>query len=109
MDVTSNAGTRHTGRIRTGLKAGASLLALILFGVALPLITNAGGASAAGPCGPPVVSVIACENTASGDPQSDWLGAGAGDQTLQGYPPPTSAHVGPTVSFQIRPTQAPHP
>ena len=61
MDVTSNA--RAKGRIRTGLKTGASLLALILFGVALPLITNAGGASAAGPCGPPVVSVIACENS----------------------------------------------
>ncbi|MEA2534508.1 MAG: large repetitive protein [Actinomycetota bacterium] len=96
----------NKGRIRTGLKAGAILLTLTLFGVALPLISNAGGASAAGPCGPPVVSVIACENTANGDPQSDWLVAGAGDQTLQGFPTSMSVNVGQTVSFKISSTQA---
>src|SRR5207302_5409978 len=112
MDVTSNAGATNDrsggnkGKIRAGLKAGASLLALTLFGVALPLITNAGGASAAGPCGPPVVSVIACENTVIGDPKSDWLVAGAGDQTLQGYPTSMSVNVGQTVSFKISSTQA---
>src|SRR5437660_6923300 len=104
MDVTSNA--RAKGRIRTGLKTGASLLALILFGVALPLITNAGGVSAAGPCGPPVVSVIACENTLGGDPQSDWLVPGAGDQTLQGFATSISVNVGQTVNFKISSTQA---
>src|SRR5438477_9349051 len=96
----------NKGSIRTGLKAGASLLALILFGVALPLITNAGGASAAGPCGPPVVSVIACENTLQGDPTSDWLVSGAGDQTLQGFATAMSVNVGQTVSFKISSTQA---
>jgi len=106
MDVTSNARTAQGGRIRTGLKTGASLLALIIFGVALPLITNAGGASAAGPCGPPVVNAIACENTAAGDPQSDWLVAGAGDATLQGFATSMSVNVGQTVSFKISSTQA---
>jgi hypothetical protein len=106
MDVTINARTIQKGRIRSGLKAGASLLALTLFGVALPLVTNAGGAAAASPCGPPVVSVIACENTASGDPQSDWLVAGAGDQTLQGFPTAMSVNVGQTINFKISSTQA---
>src|SRR5438309_1717518 len=112
MDVTSNARTTNDrnggnkGKIRTGVKAGASLLALTLFGVALPLITNAGGASAAGPCGPPVVNAIACENTAAGDPQSDWLVAGAGDATLQGFATSMSVNVGQTVSFKISSTQA---
>src|SRR5207302_2741535 len=112
MDVTSKAramNDRNGGnkrKIRAGLKAGASLLALILFGVALPLITNAGGASAAGPCGPPVVSVIACENTVIGDPKSVWLVSGAGDQTLQGFATAMSVNVGQTVSFKISSTQA---
>src|SRR2546430_1378537 len=96
----------NKGSIRTGLKAGASVLALTLFGVALPLITNAGGASAAGPCGPPVVSVIACENTLLGVASTDWLVAGAGDQTLQGFATSMSVNVGQTVSFKISSTQS---
>ncbi len=96
----------RTGRIRTGLKAGASLLALIVFGVGLPIITRAGGASATGPCGPPVVNVIACENTATGDPSTDWKVAGAGDQTLQGFATSMSVNVGQTVSFKISSTQS---
>src|SRR5207237_7632403 len=56
--------------------------------------------------GPPVVSVIACENTLPGDAQSDWLVAGAGDQTLQGYATSMSVNVGQTVSFKISSTQA---
>ena len=93
-------------RICRGLKAGGCLLALTLFGVALPIITNAGGAAAAGACGPPVVSVIACENTATGDPQSDWLVSGAGDQTLQGFATAISVNAGQTVSFKISSTQS---
>jgi hypothetical protein len=42
-------------------------------------------AAAAGSCGPPVVSVIACENTQPGDPPSDWQVSGAGDSTIQGF------------------------
>src|ERR1700730_15494174 len=97
----------NKGSIRTGLKAGTSLLTLTLFGVALPLITNAGGASAAGPCGPPVVSVIACENTLLGVASTDWQVAGAGDQTLQGFATSLSVNVGQTVSFKIIPPHSP--
>jgi N,N-dimethylformamidase beta subunit-like, C-terminal/Domain of unknown function (DUF4082)/Fibronectin type III domain/Bacterial Ig domain len=67
-------------------------------------LLNAMGAKpavAAGPCGPPVVSVIACENTLPGDPPSDWQVSGAGDSTIQGFATSMSVNVGETESFKI--------
>jgi hypothetical protein len=68
-----------------------------------------------GPCGPPVTSVIACENTKPGDPASDWQVSGAGDPSIQGFASavplspgasttPISAVPGQTVSFKINTT-----
>jgi hypothetical protein len=57
--------------------------------------------AAGNPCGPPVVSTIACENTLAGDPESDWRVGGAGDDTIQGYATAISANVGETVSFKV--------
>ncbi len=66
-------------------------------------------ASAAGPCGPPVTSVIACENTLPGDPPSDWQVSGAGDPTIQGFATAMSVNVGETESFKINtPAKAYH-
>ncbi|HZC51863.1 MAG TPA: N,N-dimethylformamidase beta subunit family domain-containing protein, partial [Mycobacterium sp.] len=66
-------------------------------------------AAAAGPCGPPVVSVIACENTLPGDPPSDWQVSGAGDSTIQGFATSMSVNVGETESFKINtPAKAYH-
>jgi hypothetical protein len=53
-----------------------------------------------------VVSVIACENTATGDPATDWQVSGAGDATLQGFATSMSVNVGQTVSFKISSTQS---
>src|SRR5262249_28455397 len=36
------------------------------------------------PCGPPVLSVIACENSLPGTPPSDWQVGGTGDASIQG-------------------------
>ena len=58
-------------------------------------------AAAAGPCGPPVASVIACENTLPGDPPSDWQVNGVGDTTIQGFATAMSVNVGETESFKI--------
>src|SRR5260370_11031714 len=58
-------------------------------------------AAAANPCGPPVASVIACENTLPGDPPSDWQVSGAGDSTIQGFATAMSVNVGQTESFKI--------
>ena len=58
-------------------------------------------AGAADPCGPPVTSVIACENTLPGDPPSDWQVKGAGDPTIQGFATSMSVNVGQTEYFKI--------
>jgi hypothetical protein len=70
------------------------LLSLLSLAIARP-------AAAAGPCGPPVTSVIACENTQPGDPPSDWQVNGIGDSTIQGFATSMSANVGETENFKI--------
>jgi len=88
-------------------KARAIALATLVVGMMLQLsIVTATRAAAAGPCGPPVVSVIACENSLPGDPSSDWQVAGNGDATLQGFATQISVNVGQTVTFKIN-TSAP--
>src|SRR5215469_4169505 len=74
------------------------LLAVLLASLGL---VGARSAAAAGPCGPPVVSVIACENTLPGDPPSDWQVSGAGDSTIQGFATSMSVNVGQTENFKI--------
>jgi len=76
--------------------ARASLLVLLLAG-ATPTIP----VRAAGACGPPVASVIACENTLTGDPSSDWAISGSGSPTIQGFATDISVNKGGTVFFKI--------
>ena len=76
-----------------------SLILAVLLG--LLSLANAPPARAAGPCGPPVTSVIACENTLPGDPPSDWQVSGAGDSTIQGFATSMSVNAGQTESFKI--------
>ena len=71
-----------------------------VFLVLLSLV-GAHPAAAAGPCGPPVSSVIACENTLPGDPPSDWDVSGIGDSTIQGFATQMSVNVGQTESFKV--------
>jgi hypothetical protein len=65
------------------------------------MLVGARPAAAVGACGPPVTSVIACENTLPGDPPSDWQVSGAGDSTIQGFATSMSVNVGETESFKI--------
>ena len=82
---------------RTSVRRLATSLALLALLGSLVLL-NARPAAAAGPCGPPVVSVIACENTQPGDPTSDWQVSGAGDSTIQGFATAMSVNPGQTIS-----------
>jgi hypothetical protein len=75
------------------------LLAVLL--VSLALVGARSAVAAVNPCGPPVVSVIACENTLPGDPPSDWQVSGAGDSTIQGFATAMSVNVGQTENFKI--------
>ena len=77
------------------------VLTLILAAGVLPPAFVPTAAAAGTPCGPPVTSVIACENTPPGDPASDWQVSGAGDATIQGYATSMSVNLGETISFKI--------
>jgi N,N-dimethylformamidase beta subunit-like, C-terminal/Domain of unknown function (DUF4082)/Fibronectin type III domain/Bacterial Ig domain len=85
---------RRGGRWRLGVVAvGAAAIAAML---------PAGrSAAATDPCGPPVASAIACENTNAGDPESDWMVTGSGDANLQGFATAMSVNAGETESFKI--------
>ena len=87
-------------RYRASARRSIIGLGLAVF-LVLALLVNVRPAAAAGPCGPPVVSVIACENSLPGDPPSDWQVSGAGDPTIQGFATSMSVDVGQTESFKI--------
>jgi Domain of unknown function (DUF4082)/Bacterial Ig-like domain/Bacterial Ig domain len=59
------------------------------------------GASAAGPCDPPIASPIACENSKTGNPASQWDVSGAGSAALQGFATDMSVNVGSPVGFKV--------
>jgi hypothetical protein len=84
-----------------------SFIVAVLIGLGFLVIARPAGA--AGPCGPPVTSVIACENAQPGDPTSDWQVSGQGDTTIQGFSTSMSVNVGQTAFFKINtPSRAYH-
>jgi hypothetical protein len=66
------------------------------------VVSQASPAAAATPCDPPVVSVIACENSKTGTPESDWGIVGSGSSTIQGFATSMSVQPGETVRFKIK-------
>jgi methionine-rich copper-binding protein CopC len=56
----------------------------------------------AAPCDPPIVSPVACENTKTGSPSSQWNVSGAGSTNIQGFATDISVNKGETVRFKIR-------
>src|SRR5215472_14078796 len=83
-------------------RSAIGLMVAVLLG--LLSLVDAPPAVAAGPCGPPVTSVIACENTKAGDPTSDWQVSGQGDTAIQGFATQMSVTPGQTISFKINTT-----
>ncbi|HYW24872.1 MAG TPA: N,N-dimethylformamidase beta subunit family domain-containing protein, partial [Terriglobales bacterium] len=67
---------------------------------AMPLLA-AVPAHGAGPCGPPVVNPVACENTNPGTPEPTWDISGSGDSTIQGFATDIGVNKGDTVFFKI--------
>ena len=61
--------------------------------------TGSGTAVAAGPCGPPVVNPVACENSLPGN--TGWQITGSGDPSIQGFATTMSLNPGGTVHFKI--------
>src|SRR5689334_14360669 len=91
-----------TGLLPQSALARRSVIGLTLTVLlSLLFVVDVRPAAAAGPCGPPVTSVIACENTKAGDPTSDWQVSGSGDATIQGFATSMSVQPGQTISFKI--------
>ncbi len=84
-------------RWRPLVAAGASLLMLVVGGIqATPVL------AAADPCAAPV-NAIACENSKTGSPPSEWDDVwGAGDDSIQGFATDISVNVGQAVNFKIK-------
>ena len=76
----------------------APLLAvgLVPLAVALPVVP----AAAAAPCAPPVTNKVACENTLTGTPESQWRVDGS-DPSIVGFTTDISTNVGGRVDFKI--------
>src|SRR5690242_5613969 len=95
MTIRERLARRASGRRWGSIVA----VAVVVLGTAL--LVNPPQSAAAGPCGPPVTSVIACENSQPGDPPSDWQVTGQGDTTIQGFATSMGVNVGQTESFKI--------
>ena len=80
------------------------LLATILTTTVCTVVLHADAVAAGGPCGPPVVNPVACENTLPGDPPSDWMLNTSGDATIQGFATAMSVNVGQTENFKVQTT-----
>ena len=76
--------------------AGIFAFAALLFGAQASLAERASAA----PCDPPANPIV-CENSKTGDPQSEWDVDGAGDPSIQGFATEISVDQGETVDFKI--------
>ncbi|MFE3197735.1 DUF4082 domain-containing protein [Embleya sp. NPDC059237] len=75
-----------------------TLFALLLaLTVAAPQTPKA----AAGPCDAPVANAVACENSKTGNPRTEWDVSGAGSNSIQGYSTDISVNAGGQIKFRI--------
>ena len=89
----------NTGPRRTSCRArGASLLLAVTI---LVLGSTLDAHAQTDPCAPPVANPIACENSKTGNPSSEWDITGAGDPSIQGFATDISVNKGETVRFKI--------
>ena len=73
------------------------------FGAVLLVVLPAPKAAAA-PCDAPVVNEIACENTKTGTPSSEWQISGSGSASIQGFATDISVNRGATIGFKVKAT-----
>ena len=91
---------RGVGRARDGARSAAlCALAGVVLVTALGLLPTR--VEAQGPCGPPVVNPIACENSNPGNPRSEWDVSGAGDSNIQGFATDISVNRGQPIRFKV--------
>ena len=85
--------------LRRLLCAGLALSFGLVLLVALPAPK-----AAAAPCDTPVVNEVACENTKTGNPSSEWQISGSGNASIQGFATDISVNRGSTIGFKVKTT-----
>ncbi|MCL4509140.1 MAG: hypothetical protein M1296_06410, partial [Chloroflexi bacterium] len=80
---------------RASKVAALGALLLSVFGAPTPPVL------ATGPCSPPVVNPIVCENSLPGTPPSVWDVSGAGGTNIQGFATDISVNLGGAISFKV--------
>ena len=93
----SRASFSNTEFSRRLLSAALALSFGIVLLVALPATK-----AAAAPCDAPIVNEIACENTKTGNPSSEWQISGSGSASIQGFATDISVNRGSTIGFKIK-------
>ena len=88
-------------RGRPGLRLRAAFIVISSLVVLFGLGPRAAAPAAGDPCAAPV-QVIACENTKSGTPRSEWDISGAGDPSIQGFATELSVVPGETLDLKIK-------
>ena len=94
---------RASQRDSTRVRMRSALVLLLTAAIVLAPVALSPPATAAGgnPCGPPVASVIACENSLPGTPASDWQVTNS-DSSIQGFSTAISVNVGQAVAFKVK-------
>jgi len=65
---------------------------------------TAHAASSPGPCDPPILNPIVCENSKPGNWPSEWDITDAGDPSIQGFATDISVNKGQTIRFKVKTT-----
>ena len=89
------------------LSRGRPLLAVFLapsFGAAFVAAVPRPAAAAA--CDAPVLTEVACENTKTGNPSTEWNITGSGSASIQGFATDISVNRGSTIGFKVKTTSA---
>jgi hypothetical protein len=85
-------------RIRLRRATIPTLLGLLL---ALTVAAPHAPKVSAGPCDTPVANAIACENSKTGNPRTEWDVSGAGSSSIQGFSTDISVNAGSPITFRI--------
>jgi Bacterial Ig domain len=109
--ATIRPGRGHRVRFRGSLAWLAPVVALASFGLVAclpppppdrPWPPNQSFPGPACLDNPGTVNRVACENTAAGNPASDWDVAGSGDASIQGFATAMSVNRAETVHFKVK-------
>lgn len=87
---------------RPGRRWWTALLCLSFAAALLVVVPPPRAAAAA--CDAPLVNEVACENTRTGNPASEWDVSGSGSASIQGFATDISVNRGSTVGFKVKTT-----